>query len=375
MRIAHVSDCYAPRTGGIEMQVAGLAAHQVGAGDDVRVITATPGRGAVFAGDDVVDGITVHRVAAHIPFELPIHPRTGHEVGALLDRHPVDVVHVHAGVVSPFAWSSIRAACRRGIPTLVTVHSVWGPVAGPGFLASDVLVHWTRWGATLSAVSRVAADRMAGSVSKAGEVLVVPNGIDPAAWVISPSPADPGRLRVAAVLRMAPRKRTLPLVRIIEVAAHQLRGTTAVTAVLVGDGPQRSRAERYVRERGLDAAITFVGRLDREGIRRVFAESDVYLQPSVKESFGLAALEARTAGLPVVARSQTGTTEFIHDGEQGLLADDDPGMARALTRLGRDRGLLDRITRVNRTTTPTQAWPTVIDTVSAAYRRAGASAG
>jgi hypothetical protein len=77
VRIAHVSDCYAPRTGGIETQVAALATRQSLAGEDVRVITATPGHDAVFSGDDVVDRITVHRLAARIPFELPIHPRTG----------------------------------------------------------------------------------------------------------------------------------------------------------------------------------------------------------------------------------------------------------------------------------------------------------
>lgn len=375
MRIAHVSDCYAPRTGGIETQVAALAARQVLAGDEPTVITATSGSGPVFAGDEVVEGILVHRVAAHIPFDLPIHPRTGHEVGRLLDRHEVDVVHVHAGVVSPFAWSSIRAACKRGIPTLVTVHSVWGPLAGPGFTASDALLRWTRWGPAISAVSQIAADRIEACVPRAGAILVVPNGIEPAEWTISPSPWDPRSLRVVSVLRMAPRKRTLPLVRIIEAAAGQLGGRTKVTAVLVGDGPERSRAERYVRDHGLESTITFAGRLDREGIKGVFSRSDVYLQSSVKESFGLAALEARTAGLPVVARAQTGTTEFIHEGEQGLLADDDAGLASALARLGRDGDLLERIATSNRSTTPAQAWPAVIETVSDAYRRAGATVG
>lgn len=373
MRIAHVSDCYAPRTGGIETQVAALAAHQVLAGDVPSIITATPGRGAVFAGDEVIAGILVHRVAARIPFELPVHPRTGREVGMLLDRHPVDMVHVHAGVASPFAWSATRAARKRGIPTLVTVHSVWGSLAGPGFTASDTLLRWTRWGATISAVSQVAADRIASAVPKAGPILVVPNGIEPAEWTIAPSPTDPGRLRIVSVLRMAPRKRTMPLVRIIDAAAAQLHGEITVTAVLVGDGPERSRAESYVRQHGLCGSVSFAGRLPREDIKAVFAESDVYLQPSVKESFGLAALEARTAGLPVVARSQTGTTEFIHEGEQGLLAIDDAGMARALVRLGHDRELLARITTTNRSTTPAQAWPAVIETVAAAYRRAGAT--
>ncbi len=372
MRIAHVSDCYAPRTGGIETQVRALAVHQAGSGNEVRVITATPGSAAVFAGDDRVDGLPVHRLAAHLPFDLPVHPRTVTQVGRLLDRNPVDVVHVHAGVISPFAWGAIRAATRRGLPTLVTVHSVWGPLARPGFAGSDALVHWTRWGATLSGVSRVAADRIQRALPRAGDVLIVPNGIDPGQWAVEPAPSDDRHLRVVSVMRMAPRKRTLPLVRILEAAADWLDPGVHLSAVLVGDGPERARAEKHVRAHGLGDRIRFVGRLPREGILEVFASSDAYIQPSVKESFGLAALEARTAGLPVVARSQTGTSGFIHEGVQGLLADDDPGMVRALVRLGRDRALLDRITEHNRSKPPQDAWPNVLAIVAHAYGRAGA---
>lgn len=371
MRIAHVSDCFAPRTGGIETQVGALAARQQAAGDDVRVITATPGHGDVFAGDELVGDLMVHRVAAHIPFELPIHPRTGREVSRLLASDPVDVVHVHAGVISPFAWGAIRAATKAGVPTLVTVHSIWGPLASPGFGASDTLVRWSRWGVTLSAVSDVAAARIASAVPRAGAVLVVPNGIDPAEWAVTHVDAGPGSLRIASVMRMAPRKRTLPLVRIIESAVRRLHDVK-VTATLVGDGPERARAEKYVAEQGLGDVITFVGRLGRAGILDVFAETDVYVQPSVKESFGLAALEARTAGLPIIARSQAGTTQFVHDGVEGLLADDDAGMAGAVVRLGQDRDLLSRLAAHNSTIGPEQAWPLVLQTVKDAYRVAGA---
>ena len=374
MRIAHVSDCYAPRTGGIETQVRALAGRQAAAGDDVRVITATPGHAGVFAGDDVVDGLPVHRVAANLPFELPIHPRTRREVGLLLDAHPVDVVHVHAGVVSPFAWGAVRAAAERHLPTLVTVHSVWGPMARPGFGLSDALVRWSRWGVTLSAVSDVAAARIRASVPRAGEVLVVPNGIDPDQWRVDHVAGDPGVLRVCTVMRMAPRKRTLPLVRILEQAQRGLAGHARLTATLVGDGPERGRAEKHVRDHALGDAIRFTGRLDRDGILDVFGRSDVYLQPSVRESFGLAALEARSAGLPVVARSQTGTTQFVQEGIEGLLADDDEGLAAALVRLGRDRDLLSRMAQHNRSVPPQEAWPEVLEVVDAAYARARARA-
>jgi glycosyltransferase involved in cell wall biosynthesis len=283
-------------------------------------------------------------------------------------------VHVHAGVISPFAWGAIRAATKAGLPTLVTVHSVWGPLARPGFGVTDGLLRWSRWGATLSAVSGVAADRIRSAVPKAGDVLVVPNGIDPSLWQVAHMPAGSGALRVTSVMRMAPRKRTMPLVRILESTLRRLDDVT-VTAVLVGDGPERSGAEKYVRERGLGDAIAFAGRLPRPRILEVFARSDVYLQPSVKESFGLAALEARAAGLPIVARSQTGTTEFVREGIEGLLADDDRGLADALVRLGRDRRLLDSISRHNTAVLPDQSWPAVLLNVREAYARAGATSG
>jgi glycosyltransferase involved in cell wall biosynthesis len=97
------------------------------------------------------------------------------------------------------------------------------------------------------------------------------------------------------------------------------------------------------------------------------------VQPSVKESFGLAALEARTAGLPVVARSQTGTSQFIRDGVEGLLADDDAGMAAAVVRLGQDRGLLARLAQNNASVPPEDSWTNVLDLVRAAYASAGAT--
>ena len=372
VRIAHVSDCFAPRTGGIESQVKALATRQAASGRDVRVITATPGHDGVRSGLDLVDGPPVHRVVANLPFELPVHPRTRVEVGRVLDADPVDVVHVHAGVISPFAWGAVRAARDRRLPVLVTVHSVWGPLARPAFGLSDALGRWSSWGVTLSAVSDLAAEHVHQSVPRAGQVLVVPNGIDPEEWQIQPGPPDPQVLRLVTVMRLAPRKRTLPLVHMIEQARAALAGTVDVTATIVGDGPVRQRAERQITSRGLADAVRFTGRLDRPGILEVFAHSDAYVQPSVKESFGLAALEARTSGLPVVARTQSGTTQFIHDGVEGLLASDDSGMVAALARLGRDPDLLSRLADHNRSTPPQETWSHVLETVDAAYVSAGA---
>ena len=364
MRIVHVSDCYPPRTGGIESQVHALASRQLAAGEDVVVVTATPGA-AVRSGSDRVDEVPVERITARVPGDLPVHPRGLRLLRTLLSGlGAVEAVHVHAGVVSPFAWQAVRASTGLGLPTLVTVHCVWGPGAGPAYRAAHAVTGWARWGAQLAAVSSMAAARV-GRVPGVDSVLVLPNGIDPQVWRLpESSTAREDRLRVVTVMRLAPRKRAVPLVRILGRARTAL-APVELRAVVIGDGPTRAAAERVS-----GSEITFTGRLDRDGILRHFADADVFVLPSVREAFGLAALEARTAGLPVIARTQTGAVDFVADGVNGLLVEDDDAMVAAIVRLGRDRDLLDRLARTNRTEPPAQQWPRILELTREAYGHA-----
>lgn len=368
VRIAQVSDCFAPRTGGIETQVGSLSVRQAAAGHDVQVITATPDAGAEDA-SRTPEGVLIHRLTARIPFELPVHPRTVSVITEVLAANPVDVMHVHVGVVSPFAWGAIRAARRLEIPVLVTVHSMWGHLARPGYTMAERLSGYTRHRVLLSGVSSAAADRVSRSLPSVGPVRIIPNGIDEEVWAAVDSDASSvrersGPLEVVSVMRMAPRKRTLPLVRIAEDALT--RGAD-LHLTLVGDGPERAQAERYVRRHGLDDAIQFTGRLSGSQIRALYRSSDLFIQPSIQESFGIAALEARTAGLPVLARSQTGTVDFIRDGTEGVIVDDDDSMTRALMQLAADRDTVARMSQHNRAVLPEQVWSRVLGEVDAAY--------
>jgi glycosyltransferase involved in cell wall biosynthesis len=371
VRIVHISDCYLPRLGGIEVQLRSLALQQRAAGHDVTILTATPGHAGVHAGRDEVDGIVVYRIAASIPGEIPVHPRGGRLITDTLHRlghdGPIDAVHVHSGVVSPFAWQGIRAATRLRVPTLVTVHCVWGPGAQPAYRLANGITHWSKWGAQIATVSEMSAERIR-PVVRPDDVLVLPNGIDPSMWQVETGPPEPDKLRVVAVMRLAPRKRSLPLVKVLAEASRQLAPDLHLSAVVIGDGPQLSSARKAAA--GID--VDFVGRLDRDGIKSVFARSDVFIQSSVRESFGLAALEARTAGLPVIARSQTGIREFVESGVEGLLAPDDAGLARALVSVGRDPSQLLAMSAHNRSTAPAQNWPKVLELTDLAYVRATA---
>ncbi len=340
-------------------------------GQRVEIITATTGH-LVRSGTEVIDRIPVHRITARMPFSLPIHPRTRANVLQSLKDSPVDLVHVHVGVVSPFAWGAVRAAHQLGLPVVVTVHGVWGPLAAPGYRLSDSLAHWSRWGARITAVSNVAARRIEAAVPALGPVTVLPNGIDPQQWELPLRTRDPRTLNLVTVMRLAPRKRTLPLLKILKNVRAQVGAQAHLQLRIIGDGPERTRAEAYAGQNDLGELVTFTGRLDHAGIREIFGMSDVYVQPSVRESFGIAALEARCAGLPVVARSQTGTTEFIRDYLEGLLADNDTDMANAIATLATHRPLLDQLATFNRTHTPDQAWPSVLARVDQEYAIAAA---
>jgi phosphatidylinositol alpha 1,6-mannosyltransferase len=371
MKVAHISDCYLPRLGGIEVQVTELTQRQARAGDDVTVFTATPGK-AVRQGVEHVNGVDVNRVTARMPFEMPVHPRTVHNLVPLLESLQPDVVHVHLGVVSPFAWGGIRAAVKIGLPTLVTLHCVWGPAAKSGYGMADHLIHWSSSGVVPAAVSEVAAARIRAAAPDV-PVLITPNGVDPADWNpagrVILDPADPSApVTFVSAMRLAPRKRAMKLLEMFTAARQQISGRRSIKLKIAGDGPHRNRLASYIESHGLGDDVTLLGRLERPKLRDLYVASDVFVQPSIKESFGLAALEARSTGLPIVARQQTGLTEFVHDGVEGLLAVDDDDMAEAMVRLALEDDLRIRMQRHNTDSEPAQIWPNVLQDVADAYQ-------
>jgi glycosyltransferase involved in cell wall biosynthesis len=375
VRILHVSDCYPPRTGGIESQVSDLAAHQVEAGHEVHVLTATLGAGGERGGVvDLERGVRVHRLGARLPFDLPVNPAQARLIGAALDDVHPDVVHVHAGVVSPFAFDGARIALAHGLPTSITWHCMLDGLV-PGLRAAVRVAGWRATAAALSAVSGAAARRVAGVFEAPVEVM--PNGLDLAAW----APADGADLRdhdgpvhLVATMRLAPRKRAVPLIELVAAAVRRLP-RESLRLTVIGDGPARRRVESVVAARGLRGVVELSGRLTRQEVRAAYADADVFLAPAELEAFGIAALEARTAGLVVVARRGTGIEEFVVDGTDGLLVADDAEMTEAIVHLARDGRLLPGILAHNRAVRPAFGWDRVLTAADAEYARARTLAG
>ncbi|MEO7261614.1 MAG: glycosyltransferase family 4 protein, partial [Jatrophihabitantaceae bacterium] len=169
MRIAHVSDCYLPRMGGIERQVQGLAAVQLAAGHEVEVITSVPA-----AATPTPAGLTVIR-----PSGPGSHPGSIRYLASLRGRQAVlrgdyDLVHVHASTFSPLAYLAAGAASRSGMATVATLHSLWS-YATPIFRSADAALGWRGWPITWSAVSTAAADSLSQVLRPGTEISVLPN--------------------------------------------------------------------------------------------------------------------------------------------------------------------------------------------------------
>lgn len=360
MRILHVTDGFRPRLGGIEIFVEDLADRQAAAGHDVSVLTATPSEQ-----DLETAPIEVLRTPP-----TGLHPLVPPSARAATADGRFDVVHAHLSVVSPFATAVARLADEAGIPTVVTVHSMWRSRRSVVRVVRT-LAGWDRSGVTWTAVSRAAATDMAAILERGTSVHVVPNAVD-VAWWRSGSRTHPtgGPVTLVSVMRLAGRKRPLALLGIVDAVRAAVPDGCGVRLLVIGDGPLTHRMQAEVERRRLGRTVTLLGRLTREEIRGVYGAADVFVSPAYQESFGIAALEARAAGLPVVAMSQGGVGEFIGHGVEGLLCDDDDAMVHALAALVADAGLRSELAGHNLAHSPRQDWPGTLAAFDDVYQQA-----
>lgn len=368
MRIAHVSDFYLPRVGGIETHVADLVKRQRRAGYRVDVVTAAGGVADLSDRGGVIAPASPTVRLAHV------RPRVIAAATDAVATGGYDVVHVHAGLVTPLAFAVAARVSAQGVPTTVTVHSLVSYLY-PAYRLIDLAARWTSWPVAWTAVSRLAAQPLARLLATEAPVRVLPNAVDRDWWRIDPVPRDPAHVLVVAVMRLTPRKRPLHLLRILRQVRRDLPRRVRLSAIILGDGSERPALERYRARHAMTDWVSLPGRYTHEQIREVFRRADLFVAPANLESFGIAALEARCAGLPVVAMARGGIREFIQHGLEGVLADHDHGMAAALTALAADPLARGRIAAHNRAVAPAWGWSDVLALTDREYERAAALQG
>ncbi|HEV8582376.1 MAG TPA: N-acetyl-alpha-D-glucosaminyl L-malate synthase BshA [Thermoanaerobaculia bacterium] len=289
-------------------------------------------------------------------------------------RHaPLDVLHVHYAI--PNAVSAVMArqiVSPQPLPVVTTLHGTDVTLVGndPNYLET------TRWGIVESdAVTAVSESLRRTTVEQLGisnQIDVVPNFIDPARFEQArESPgarrwARPGERLLVHISNFRPVKRVMDVIAVFE----RVQRRVPSRLILVGDGPDRGKVEQYCREHHICGAISFIGSLPL--IEEVLVGADVFLLPSESESFGLAALEAMSCEVPVIATNAGGLPEVVVHGETGFLCPvgDVEGMAAAALRLLSDEDLRRRFGEASRRRAVEQfSQDTIVQRYRAIYQR------
>ncbi len=233
---------------------------------------------------------------------------------------------IHAHVVLPAGWVAVELGARFGIPVVLTEHSE--PFAmhlkteKQRGLARDILQRVDR----LIAVSPALSDTMADFVP-AVRASVIGNLIDTEFFTLAPCGDSVARtFRFFMLGIMEERKGTRFLLQATRALLE--RGYTNFEVYLGGDGPMRPAFETQARELAVGDRCRFLGMLGRPQVREQMQACNVFVLPSLGETFGIVLGEAMACGKPVLS-TRCGGPEFLVTAETGVLTS--PGDVPALT--------------------------------------------
>ncbi|MDX1495701.1 MAG: N-acetyl-alpha-D-glucosaminyl L-malate synthase BshA [Longimicrobiales bacterium] len=261
-------------------------------------------------------------------------------------NHELDLVHMHYAI--PHAASAYLARQmledQRELKIVTTLHGTDITLVGlhPSF--HEITRFSILQSDGLTAVSSYLRDETVRDFAVPAErIEIIPNFIDVEAWRPGLEPCHRATLAPGGEKIIMHVSNFRPVKRVTDVIETFARLSTRVESrlVMVGDGPDRPRAERRARALGIRDKVLFLGK--HQSVEELVACADLFLLPSQTESFGLAALEAMACGVPVVASLTGGLPEVIDHGESGFLLEvgDVDAMADAGARLLTDDALHD----------------------------------
>ncbi|MEE8137816.1 MAG: N-acetyl-alpha-D-glucosaminyl L-malate synthase BshA [Thermoanaerobaculia bacterium] len=322
--------CY-PTIGGSGIVATELAMALAAGGDEVHVISyALPSRL-----EFINARLFYHEVVVpHYPlFEYPPYSLAlATQIVQVARHHRLDLIHVHYAV--PNAVSAVLAReilSPQPLKVVTTLHGTDITLVGndPNYLET------TRFGIlrsdAVTAVSEALRRETIGQLKIDRPIDVVPNFIDPERYERAKALPGarrwlrPGEKALVHISNFRPVKRVLDAVEVF----LRVRERLPARLILVGDGPDRAKVEQHCRTKRALESITFIGNLPL--VEEVLVGADLFLLPSETESFGLAALEALSCRVPVIATRVGGLPEVVKDGENGFLlpVGDVEGMAKA----------------------------------------------
>lgn len=269
--------------------------------------------------DDIAAGVATYFLSRQGRFSLKANAALRRLIEAQRPRNVVSVnLYPALYVVTATRWARHRP---RTIGLMNTTEMRRGARWKRGFYTRVLrYLDWTVYGCELQRDAWLSARSTMRSRSS-----VIYNGVDLARFSAARAEGATQRATygfgenafvVGTVGRLVAEKNQLPLID----AVAELRALGAdAHLLLVGDGPMRATLEQRAEQRGISSAVTFTGAL--RDVRAALRALDVFVLPSLSETFSNAALEAMAMQLPVILTRTGGAAEMIEHGREGFIVD------------------------------------------------------
>ncbi|WP_407523107.1 N-acetyl-alpha-D-glucosaminyl L-malate synthase BshA [Lacibacter sp. MH-610] len=252
-------------------------------------------------------------------------------------NNDLDLLHVHYAIPhASAAYMAKQILKKKGkdIPVITTLHGTDITLVGKDKTFEPVVTFSINESDAITAVSENLKKETYHNFSVEKEIEVIYNFVDVERFSKKPLDAfrkvlaPNGEKIIAHASNFRKVKRVNDVIRIF----HEINKAIPSKLLMVGDGPDRPDAEELCRELNLCDEIRFLGK--QQEMEEILAISDLFVLTSEYESFGLSALEAMAAGVPVLSTNAGGLPEINLHGQTGYMAN--VGDIKALSKLGID---------------------------------------
>lgn len=238
-------------------------------------------------------------------------------------NNKLDILHVHYAIPhASAAYMAKKIMEKQGkkIPVVTTLHGTDITLVGRDKTYAPVVTFSINESDAITAVSQNLKDETYNSFNIEKEIEVIHNFVDVSRFRKKPIDAfkkviAPNNQRI--ILHASNFRKVKRIEDVVKVFA-EIRKEVPGKLLFVGDGPERPMAEELCRKLDLCDDIRFVGK--QEQMEEILAVSDLFLLTSEYESFGLAALEAMAAGVPVISSNAGGLPEIQVQGKTGYMS-------------------------------------------------------
>ncbi|WP_432410599.1 N-acetyl-alpha-D-glucosaminyl L-malate synthase BshA [Rasiella sp. SM2506] len=254
------------------------------------------------------------------PYELALSSK----LVDMVKLYKIEVLHVHYAIPHAYAgYMAKKMLLAEGIsiPMVTTLHGTDITLVGNHPFYKPAVTFSINKSDVVTSVSQSLKDDTNRLFDITTEIDVVPNFIDvekytnPFTDCQRDLMAEKDEYIITHISNLRPVKRIMDVIEIFD----RIQKEIPAILIMVGEGPEKEAGEALCRKKGIQDKVRFLG--NSSEIDKILCFSDLFLLPSEKESFGLAALEAMASGVPVISSNTGGLPEVNVDGVSGYLSD------------------------------------------------------